>query len=210
MNEKLTAHQNQNCFPLKRLSMCGQYTHDFKNEETSQIINIKNPLTSYNYTSHQRPLLIETSQASINHHFNPFNQQVESNSPTDSLEESTVLKFNIPIEMIVRTIPQQYIYPLNSCPTTQIPSQPFSDYISKPATSFIRKAQEVIFGNNANHDRGDILSKSTHCSDPRLINETDKMSDIQQQEKSYQPMMMQYSNSSMYSCPKRCKCNSST
>ena len=141
--------------------------------------------------------------------------------------------------MIVRSIPQQLsssspplqqspvsseeqwnhrcTHPAHSCPTTQIPYQ-----TSKPATSFIRKAQEVFFGNNMNNDRGDVSPKVIRRADiptfdSRITNETNKSSGIHQQGKTshksfqespHQSMMSRYSDSSSLSYPKRCECDS--
>jgi hypothetical protein len=265
MDEKLT-EQNPNSFLSKRLSMPGQYQHDFRNEETShsffpssilkqtritspslQIMNNRSPLTALTYMSLFRPMPVDTAQSSMNNHVDPINatssnQQIESNSSaystaqsTHFLEEPTVLKLNIPIEMIVRTIPQQWpsssqehwnhrcSHPAHSCSTTKMPCQTSSDYTSKPATSLIRKAQEVFFGNNTNNDRGDVAPKSIRRADlsnfdSHITNETNKSSGIHHQQgktshKSFQgsphqPMVSQYSNSSSLSYPKRCECES--
>jgi hypothetical protein len=193
INEKPT-EQKQNLLLSKILSMPDQRQHDFrKNNETShsfffssvqkptrisssssQLMNIKNPLTAFNYISTFRPISFDTSQSFIKNHFDlanatPSNQQMNSNSsrysttqPTNLFEESTVLKINIPIEMIVRTIPQQST---SSQPLQHFSSSPHEKWnprcnhsthswstiqtlnqtLSKPATSLIRKAQEVFF-----------------------------------------------------------------
>lgn len=188
MDEKVSEH-NQNSFVSKRLSIPGQYYQDFRNEDISpslfpssvlkqtkitspslQAMNIKNPLTAFNYMSLFRPTPLDTAQSSMNnHHFDPMNttqsnQQIESNSTAYStaqsanfLEEPTVLKLNIPIEMIVRTIPQQSpsssgeqcnhrcTHPTHAWPTTQTPCQISSNYTSKPATSHTKSTRSFFW-----------------------------------------------------------------
>ena len=210
------------------------------NSPSSQIMNIKNPLAALNYMSIFRPISFDSSQPLINNHLDLINatlpnQQIDSNSssysttqPSNFYEEPTLLKINIPIEMMVRTMSQQSSSPQNqcnhpahACSTTQMPYQTSSDWTSKPATSFIRKAQEVFFGTNTNNDRGDVAAKSIRradlpASDPRFTNEMNKSTLAQQQQQQaknlhkpfqasqHQPMMSPCSDS----YPKRCGCGS--
>jgi hypothetical protein len=230
------------------------------NSPSSQTMNIKNPLIGFNYMSLFRPMSLGATQSSIDNHFDSIdgtssNQQIESNSSaystaqsTHFLEEPTVLKLNIPIEMIVRAIPQQLLsstsplplqqlpsssqeqwnhrctHPAHSCSPTQMPCQTSSNYTSNPATSLIRKAQEVFFVNDINNDRGDVAPKAirhvnTPTFDSSVTNDTNKLSSIQQQQQektSHKPfqgspqqsMMSRYSNPSSLSYPKRCQCES--
>ena len=269
-NEKLTK-QIQNSLLTKRVLMPEQYQHDFENNEPScsfcpslvqkqtkisslpsQTMNIKNPLTAFNYMSMFRPMSFDTSQSFIDNHLGlinstPLNKNIDSNSSpypatqtNNFLEEPTHFKINIPIELIIQTIPQKSSsspsssqeqwnhccnHSVHSYPRNQIPHQTSSDWTSKPATSLIRKAQEIFFGNNTNNDRRDVASQSNRgadlsASDPRITNETNKSVFIQQQQQQaktlhkpfqasqHEPIISRYSGSSSSSCPKRCHCES--
>jgi hypothetical protein len=260
-DEKLTEHDH-NSILSERLLMPEQYQYNSGNKETShslfpssmqkqtrtsslpsQIINIRNPLTAFNYMSIFRPISFDTSQSLVNNLINsiPSNEHIDSNSSsystaqsTNFSEELTLLKINIPIEMIIRTIPQQSSSsPQEQCDhrcnrsahswlTQQMPYQTSLDWTSKPATSLIKKAQEVFSSTNVNNDRGDVTSKSMrHVSvtDPRITNEMNKSVFIQQQQHAktspkpvqvsqHQPVISRCSDSSSFSCPKRCQCES--
>jgi hypothetical protein len=253
MTDEKVSEQNHNSSLLKKLSMPVQYQYDFGNHETLQsffpsstqrqiktsspalqIMNNKNPLTAFNYMSMFRPMSLDTSQSSINNHSESIN------AAPYSLEEPTVLKINIPIEMIVRNLPQQLSqqltspsqeqwtnrcnHPEHSWSATRTPCQTSSDWTAKPATSLIRKAQEVFFGTNTNNDRGDVTSNSIRRTDlasydPRIANEKNKsIINHQQQTKNlqksfqesaqHQPMMSRCSDTSPVSHPMRCQCGS--
>jgi hypothetical protein len=141
-------------------------------------MNIKSLIAAFAYMSLFRLMSLDVSQSCINNHFDRItvtlsNQQIESNSLAYStaqrinfLEEPTVRKLNIAIQMIVRSVPRQlpsspsqslsssfqgqrnhrYTYPAHFLSTTQMPCrQTSSYYILKSATSLIQKTQEVLF-----------------------------------------------------------------
>ncbi|UJR34030.1 hypothetical protein I4U23_021444 [Adineta vaga] len=197
-NEKIT-DRNSECFLSRKFPLPEQ---QFRNKDLSQsspILNMKNPLTTLNYLS-----LLQSIPLDQNH----YDTTNSSNCSSILSEEPIVLKLNIPIEMIVRTMPQQISSSSQeqcnhrcSC-HTHLPYQTTSENISKSPMSFIRKVQEIFFGNdNTNNDRGDIPSKSfvradMPTFDSHLINDANRARRMQQQPKNFQK-----------SCSKRCDCD---
>ncbi|CAF1421106.1 unnamed protein product [Adineta ricciae] len=199
-NEKVT-NGNSGCCLSQKCPVPEEQVQNKNPLQSLETINVRNPLAILSYLSPFRSTPFDYTYRDAMNSL--------STSSSNLLDEPIVLRLNIPIEMIVRSIPQQISSSQDqynrrcSCLT-----QTASEMISKPPISFMRRAQEIFFGNNMKNDREDIASKSyivpnnMPTFNSHLINETNKSAIIQQQQaKVYQKP------SQITSCSRRCECH---
>ena len=141
----------------------------------------KNRFIPIDYLSIFRPITIDSVMH--NQQNTKMRPSIDSSFRTGSLSEFpdeslTVFKINIPIEMLIRTIPQTASSPVqfqepyrHNCSrprdanfSTNVPHQSWSDWTVKPAASLIRRVQQAIFGSVHDQDRGDINMVPTGIS----------------------------------------------
>ncbi|CAF1085753.1 unnamed protein product [Adineta ricciae] len=201
INEKVL-NGNSDCCLSQKSSASEEQVQNKNPFQSLETTNVKHPLAGLNYLSFLRSILFDYTYRDA---MNPL-----STNSSNLLDEPIVLRLNIPIEMIVRSIPQQISSSQDqynrrcSCPT-----QIASEMISKPPISFMRRAQEIFFGNNMKNDREDIASKSyivpnnMPTFNSHLINETNRSAITQQQ----QQAKVYQKPSQITSCSRRCECH---
>lgn len=206
-----------------------------------QMVNVKHPFGAVDFPSICRSMPCDFSLSTNSSHVDPVaSSSTHQRMPSTAVhhtEDPTVLKINIPIEMIIRTMPQQSspMVPCQeqwnnrcqssnpSCSASPVPCQTRSDWGSKPGTSLIKKAQEVFFGTSMNHDRGDLTTNSVGrldmpSSHTRIGSEISPSTGCQQkpiqtaqrtsQGLSHPTMNSPCLGASALSYPRRCECGS--
>ena len=224
------AHQETN-YPLFS-SPCTR-THQPANMclAPSHLMHIRNPFVALNHMSNMEPSLFDRAQPCIASPTDraiavpSTNQRLDSclssRAPMNSCEDPTILKIHIPIEMIIRAIPEPPSLADERCHQSaqswSPPSTPCqastTDWTSSPASSLIRKAQQVFFGTNTGNDRGDITAKPTlypNAPSADLPKANERQRPIAHPSQPLSSMSPASLHSSPYSSmnPRRCECGS--
>ena len=189
----------------------------------SHLMHIRNPLIPMNYMSAIEPALTDRVQPCIASHVDrtstvpSTNQRLDScqssRASMNSFEDSTILKIHLPIEMMIRAIPEPPSRSDERCHHTthswsppSAPCQASTDWTSRPASSLIRKAQQVFFGTHTSNDRGDVTSNPTrHPNAPST--DLPKANEVHRS-MARQPQPLSFNSPASSMNPRRCECGS--